>query len=161
MSMRSLFSAAILLTAVANSADVRAEAALTTSLADGQTGKIAFESPTPKTMRDLVTRSAMQRAVITGFLSFPETGAGPVPAVVILHGSGGVGGRESIWAQRMNDLGYAALIVDSFTGRGIKDTVTDQSQLATAGDMADGLVALRLLASHPRIDRKRIAVMGF
>jgi dienelactone hydrolase len=162
MSMRSLLSAAVLLAVVATgTVAVRAQGTTVTSLADGRSGKIAFESPTPKTMRDLVTRSAMERAAISGFLSFPEKAAGPVPAMVILHGSGGIGGRESMWAQRMNDLGYAAFVVDSFTGRGIKDTLTDQGQLSMAGDMADGLVALRLLASHPRVDRKRIAVMGF
>ena len=160
--MRFRLFAALLLAVVANGAeDARAQGTTAASLADGRSGKIAFESPTPKSIRDLVTHAAMTRAVISGFLSFPEKAAGPVPAMVILHGSGGISGRESMWAQRMDDLGYAAFIVDSFAGRGIKDTMTDQSQLSMAGDMADGLVALRLLATHPRVDRKRIAVMGF
>ena len=159
MSFRLL--AAVLLAVVASVAvDAHAQGTVT-SLADGRSGRITFESPTPKTIRDLVARDSKERAVISGFLSLPEKAASPVPAMVILHGSGGVGGRESMWAQRMNELGYAAFIVDSFSGRGIKDTVTDQSQLSMAGDMADGLVALKLLASHPRIDRTRIAVMGF
>ncbi len=159
--MRSLLTGAGLLALMAVGFSTGANAQAVTSLADGRSGKITFESPTPKSVRELVTRSAMEHATISGVLSFPPSGAGELPAMIILHGSGGVSGREPLWAQRMNDLGYAAFIVDSFTGRGIKDTVTDQSQLSMAGDMADGLVALRLLASHPRIDRKRIAVMGF
>jgi dienelactone hydrolase len=150
-----------LLALIAASIPAGARAQTVVSLADGRSGKITFESPTPKSMRELVARSAMEHATISGVLSFPPSGAGPLPAMIILHGSGGISGREPMWAQRMNDFSYAALVVDSFTGRGIKDTVTDQSQLSMAGDMADGLVALRLLASHPRIDRKRIAVMGF
>ncbi|HEV2549135.1 MAG TPA: dienelactone hydrolase family protein [Stellaceae bacterium] len=157
--MRSLLTGATSLALIA--AGIPAHAQAVTSLADGRSGKITFESPTPKTTRDLVTRSVMAHATISGVLTLPQSGAGLVPAMIILHGSGGISGREPTWAQRMNDLGYAAFIVDSFTGRGIKDTVTDQSQLSMASDMADGLVALRLLASHPRIDRKRIAVMGF
>jgi dienelactone hydrolase len=159
--MRSLLTGATLLVLMTVGVPAGAHAQAATSLADGRSGKITFESPTPKTVSDLVTRGAMARATISGVLTFPPSGTGPVPAMVILHGSGGISGREPMWAQRMNDFGYAAFVVDSFTGRGIKDTVTDQSQLSMAGDMADGLVALRLLASHPRIDRKRIAVMGF
>jgi dienelactone hydrolase len=159
--MRSLLTGARLAVLIAVGIPAGAHAQAVTSLADGQSGKITFESPTPRTIRDLVTRSAVARATLSGVLTFPQSGAGPVPAMIILHGSGGISGREPMWAQRMNDLGYAAFFVDSFTGRGIKDTLTDQGQLSMAVDMADGLVALRLLASHPRIDRKRIAVMGF
>lgn len=160
-SMSFRLSCAALLALIAASIPVGARAQTVASLADGRSGTITFQSPTPRTMRDLVTHAAMERATISGVLSLPQSGAGPVPAMIILHGSGGISGREPMWAQRLNELGYAAFIVDSFTGRGIKDTLTDQSQLSMAGDMADGLVALKLLASHPRIDRKRIAVMGF
>jgi dienelactone hydrolase len=157
------FSAVILLALAASGMPMSAHAqgSPVTSLADGRSGQIAFESPTPKTMRELVTHAAMARAVISGTLTLPETGAGRVPAMVIVHGSGGVLGGEYTWADRMKGLGYAAFVLDTFTGRGIKDTVTDQSQLAMAANMADALVALRLLASHPRIDRNRIGVMGF
>ena len=58
-------------------------------------------------------------------------------------------------------IGIAAFYVDSFGPRGIKDTVTDQSQLPPAANVADALAALRLLATHPRIDPQRIGVMGF
>jgi dienelactone hydrolase len=43
----------------------------------------------------------------------------------------------------------------------VRQTATDQSQLPTAAHVADALAALRLLATHPRIDPERIGVIGF
>jgi dienelactone hydrolase len=49
----------------------------------------------------------------------------------------------------------------NFTGRGVKETATDQSRLSPAADVAGALSALRLLATHPSIDPSRIGVIGF
>src|SRR6185436_13242520 len=62
---------------------------------------------------------------------------------------------------RLVKAGIAAFVVDSFTPRSIRQTATDQSQLSTAANVADALAALRLLATHPRLDPARIGVMGF
>ncbi|UTH74008.1 dienelactone hydrolase family protein [Chromobacterium sp. IIBBL 290-4] len=110
---------------------------------------------------DFVRRQPMDRAVVTGMLALPSQAQGKVPAVVILHGSSGVNRGERQWARRMNQLGYASFVVDSFTGRRIKQTESDQTQLSMAADIADAFAALRLLATHPAIDAQRIAVMGF
>jgi len=88
-------------------------------------------------------------------------GTASVPAVVLIHGSGGVGANVDGWAQALNALGIAALILDTFTGRGISQTITDQSQLSSFSMIVDAYKALELLSRHPRIDRARIAVMGF
>ena len=56
-----------------------------------------------------------------------------------------------------SSLGY----LDSFSGRGIVNTINDQSQLDTLAMMVDAYRALGTLAQHPRIDSNRIAVMGF
>ena len=84
-----------------------------------------------------------------------------MPAVVILHGSSGVNPGEKVWAQRLNAMGYASFVVDSFTGRGVSNTEADQSQLSMSAGIADAYFALRLLAADPRIDREKISVMGF
>jgi len=52
-------------------------------------------------------------------------------------------------------------ILDSFAGRNIVSTVTDQSQLDHLAMMVDAYRALGVLATHPRIDPARVAVMGF
>jgi len=83
------------------------------------------------------------------------------PVVILLHGSGGVSAATDRWAQELNTVGIAAFILDSFTGRGIINTNTDQSQLDSIAMMHDAYAALGKLATHPRVDPARIAVMGF
>ena len=130
-------------------------------LADGRTGKIYFESVTPTGFTQLAKRQATQKTVIFGTLLVPKKATGPVPAMVIAHGSAGVAERESWWADHLNDIRVAGFIVDSFTPRNIRDTATDQTQLSTAANVADAFTALKLLATHPKIDRQRIGVIGF
>jgi dienelactone hydrolase len=79
-------------------------------------------------------------------------------AMVIAHGSSGVDARETAWADRLTAPGMATFVVDSFTPRNVRETATDQGRLPTAANVADALAALRLLATHPRIDPERIGV---
>jgi dienelactone hydrolase len=158
--MKMLRAAAVLAAAtLAFAAAAAAEPAA--SLADGRTGRVEFESITPAGFYPLVHRRPAPRAVITGELHLPA-GDARVPAMVLAHGSGGVSsGREGRWAGRLTEMGIAAFIVDSFAPRGIKETATNQAQLSPTANVADALNALKLLATHPRIDPRRIGVMGF
>jgi dienelactone hydrolase len=88
-------------------------------------------------------------------------GTARIPAVVLIHGSGGVGANVDAWAQALNAMGIAAFILDSFTGRGICQTITDQTQLSSFSMIVDAYKGLGLLSRHPRIDPTRIAVLGF
>ena len=98
---------------------------------------------------------------IAGELRLPTQGTDKLPAVILIHGSGGLSGAADRWAGELLGLGVAVLLVDSFSGRGIVNTINDQSQLSTLAMMVDAYRALALLSEHPRIDRNRIAVMGF
>jgi dienelactone hydrolase len=127
-------------------------------------GRYAFASWTPKTLGDLLKGNAQHDTVnIVGHLFVPPgTEKEKVPAVVLMHGSGGVySAMLDFWPKQFNAAGYAVLAVDSFGPRGVKSTADDQSQVPFAADVADAFAALRLAASHPRIDAGRIAIMGF
>lgn len=139
-----------------------AQAQPAASLQDGRSGDIEFLSTTPRGPSDLVNRNpAMPSATIAGRLTLPP-GQSRVPAVILAHGSGGIlEGREHDWAARLNALGYATFVIDSFSGRNLRSTARDQSRLSTMANVADALAGLKLLATHPRIDAQRIAVMGF
>ena len=100
-------------------------------------------------------------ATLAGELRIPKPGSDRLPAVILIHGSGGVGSNVDAWAKEINSLGIAAFILDSFSGRGIVNTLSDQSQLDSLAMTIDAYRALALLAQHPRIDPDRIAVMGF
>jgi dienelactone hydrolase len=132
-------------------------------LADARTGRIEFSSVTPTGPTELVRRSyPTAGTTVTGTLVLPPAANGRTPAMVIAHGSGGIlPGREDAWAARLNALGIATFVIDSFTPRGLQSTSRDQSRLSTMANLADALAALNLLATHPRIDPARIGVMGF
>jgi dienelactone hydrolase len=100
-------------------------------------------------------------AMLAGELRLPKGGTERVPAVVLIHGSGGIGPATDRWAWELNSIGIAAFILDSFAGRGITSTVADQTRLNSLAMTVDAYRALDFLAEHPRIDPKRIAVMGF
>jgi dienelactone hydrolase len=88
--------------------------------------------------------------------------AGKVPAMVIQHGSGGVTAeREGRYAREVVKLGVAALVIDSFKGRGIASTVKDQSAVSAQEMAEDAFTALKLLAAHARIASDRIGIIGF
>ncbi len=83
------------------------------------------------------------------------------PAVILIHGSGGVTANVDRWAREFHAIGIAAFIVDCFTGRGVIETITDQTRLSSLTMIVDAYRALDHLAQHRNIDPDRIALMGF
>src|ERR1700724_3196497 len=56
---------------------------------------------------------------LLGYLARPD-GAGPFPAVVVLHGCAGFSAAGSLQlTDQLKDWGYVALMVDSLTPRGL------------------------------------------
>ncbi|GAA0607230.1 dienelactone hydrolase family protein [Craurococcus roseus] len=107
-----------------------------------------------------------REALLAGELRLPATATGAgaaakVPAVVLVHGSGGISGSIDLWARDLNAAGLAVFVLDSFSGRGITSTVADQNQLHSLAMMVDAYRALDALSRHPRIRADRIAVLGF
>jgi len=105
--------------------------------------------------------AAARSARVSGTLRLPMQADRPFPCMVILSSSAGVQRhREHYYAQALNDAGVAALVVDSFTGRGVSRTVADQSLVSAAQMEGDAFAALALLRADRRIDARRIGVMG-
>jgi dienelactone hydrolase len=153
---------AIVTALIASSTAVRAQD-LTRDLAAGQTGTIYFSSVTPQSRWQLRHRKYDPApAVISGMLFMPKAAHGKIPAMIIAPGSSGVGKKDlERWVPLFTNGGIAAFVVDSFTQRGIVSTSEDQSLLSPAANDADALAALKLLATHPLIDRDRIGIIGF
>lgn len=97
---------------------------------------------------------------VTGFLRFPS-GEGKVPAVVLMHGCGGIGGSELFWARELRDRGIATFLVNSFSARGVSQICTGRQTINMGSVLADAYGALRKLSQVPRIDVGRVAIMGF
>ncbi len=128
-------------------------AALLCSLATGaaaQQETITFEG-----------RHRGRQVQITASIHWPA-GSGVVPAMVIHHGSGGINERrEGRYARELVAMGVAAVQIDSFGPRGVRSTVVNQMAVSDAEFNLDAINALKALAAHPRIDRRRIGIMGF
>ncbi len=107
-----------------------------------------------------------RECILAGELRLPagamlSGGTDGIPAVVLVHGSGGISGAIDLWARDLNGIGIAAYILDSFSGRGITHTIADQSQINSLAMMFDAYRALDLPAANPSIRADRIAVLGF
>lgn len=94
---------------------------------------------------------------------FRPTGGGTVPAVAIFHGCGGPGQNTARMAGLLASWGYAALVVDSFSARGLKDVCgRNWPKQADAEARAHDIdAALAWLAKQSFVDAKRLAFMGY
>lgn len=134
-----------------------------TTLAQGNAGNIPFSSVTlPGTLWEplMPGLSAGKSVAVNGTLALPS-GSGRVPAVVLTHGCSGVTPAQTGWADQLNQMGIATLVLDGFTGRGIQEICTGRFTVNTASLIVDAYRARDLLATHPRNDPSRIALMGF
>ena len=93
---------------------------------------------------------------LRGWLTKPK-GAGPFPAVVLLHSCLGLPSNRRAIESSLAGAGFVALFVDEFSTRGLKETCNvDFPELA-----ADAFGALAFLGRQPDVDAKRVAVVGF
>ncbi|HUG36411.1 MAG TPA: dienelactone hydrolase family protein, partial [Candidatus Limnocylindrales bacterium] len=77
------------------------------------------------------------------------------------HGCAGPGNVERGWAATLGAAGYATLVLDSFGGRGLTEVCSSAWSLTAFQRLPDAYGALRVLSTHPGIDARRIALMGF
>jgi dienelactone hydrolase len=84
-----------------------------------------------------------------------------LPVVVLMHGSGGVGGTMEAWVHTFNAMGISTFVIDGFTGRGLTVVSSNQALLGRLNLIVDVYRALEILSRHPRVDPDHIALMGF
>ena len=138
------------------------------ALTDEREGTVYFETSTPFDL-DVILRAPETARPTTGvgtlFVPDAATPETPVPAMVILHGSGGISpGREIEYGQLLRDNGIASLVVNYYAPRGVTDETNYMVRVLSVTEfdaVADAYGALKLLATHPAIDGNRIGVMGF
>lgn len=110
--------------------------------------RVSFTTP-PSKYQDAPT-------TVSGTMNMPAGRADRLPAVVILHSSGGIDGRGATYAAALNKAGIATLEIEMFA-RG----QTVQTHPTVQQNMPHVFGALGYLASRPEIDPTRIGVMGF
>ena len=123
---------------------------------------VAGEHTKPVTFESLETypgASAESPGEVAAFLTMPEEGHGPFPAVIMMHGCSGLEDNHTRWARLLADWGYASLRVDSFTPRDIDEICTDIRRPVPRGADVNG--AIVFLQDQPQIDATRLVLMGW
>lgn len=110
--------------------------------------------------RQLMAREAPAASVTLPMtLRLPDTGQDRYPAIVIVHTIGGYLEANEGWhAEAFRRAGFATLTYSSDAAVRLREAGTPGSWAAA---VAEAYAAFRFLADHPRIDAKRIAIVGF
>lgn len=139
-----------------------------TPLNEEQQGVLYFASKSPYSLQKALFH--LDEAIDTtgmGTLFLPDNASAdqPVPAMIILHGSGGLREeREFSYAKWFASEGIAAFVLDYYSVRGVTPDTKYMYKTLSASDIdivTDAFSALKLLADHPAIDANRIGVTGY
>lgn len=137
------------------------------AVADIELRPVRFPSHSPFTLRDVGEgrrRDPPTEAVARYAVPARASAETPVPAVVLLHGAGGVlAPRAPTYARQLAAMGVAALVVDAFAAR--RDMATGFVErllhITEAMLIADAYEALAWLNARPEVDGSRVAIVGF
>jgi dienelactone hydrolase len=103
-------------------------------------------------------------------LLYRPLGAGPFPAVIGLHGCGGIGSitgtptsRYLDWGQRLANAGFVVLFPDSYGSRGLGSqcSVRSRGVRVDRERIADADAARRWLQSQSWVTAERISLLGW
>lgn len=120
----------------------------------------AYAQGFPGVKIEFVSEVRGKQETVFGYLSLPQDEDRPVPAMILMHGSGGIGYRELRYTAEYVRMGLAVFAVDSFAPRGVASTVDDQLRVTGVQMVSDAFGALKLLRANPRIDGNRVGVQG-
>lgn len=128
---------------------------------------VTFASSSPFSPADFTDLAEAPKATARATLFMPpgKHKPGSLPAVIMLHGSGGVlSAREMTYGRQFAAMGVAALVIDVFAARrdlgvGFIDRLLNITESMMLADAYAGLAWLG--ARHPEIDTKRVALIGF
>ena len=103
----------------------------------------------------------MRPVTVRATLYLPSDAAAPYSAVIIAPSSGGVREvREIYYARALSQAGIAALVLDSFGSRGLKQSIYDQSLLEEWDIENDAVAGLRWMLADGRFHPERIGILG-
>lgn len=106
---------------------------------------------------NFVSLDTNQTYKVSGTLYLPENAPGPVPAIVLVHGTTGIDVRNEFYRGPILGAGIAIFEVDFKTG--IYTSAMDRPRVDTFVPLA--FAALKELRKVSSIDPNRIGIMGF
>ena len=118
------------------------------------------------TIESKVGRNPSKHDANISFSIHAPSGPGPFPAAILMHGCGGLDwGTERGMARHAShlvDAGFVALILDSFTARGIDSICSSSATMAEARAFRryDAFHAMRRLRERDDVDRDNVFLVG-
>lgn len=153
--------------------------------ASGRAAPVPSEPPSPEASGTAATPAATGTTGVLGMVGgetvripgrdttltaalFRPDGSGPFPAVVALHGCGGLG-KDSLdpryrdWAKILNGRGFVVLFPDSFGSRGLGSQCRVRARSITPERerTADADAARRWLQAQSYVRADRISLLGW
>jgi len=105
---------------------------------------------------------------------YRQNGKGPFPAVVTLHGAGGIFPYQLWWARHLREQGYVVLAVDSYCKRDFLCEHDSDDTDPARGEMmrswqdvpipqrvADALGAFKYLLAQSYVDKNNLGLLGW
>jgi dienelactone hydrolase len=91
---------------------------------------------------------------------YVPAGAGPFPAVVLLHGCRGITDGNRLWAQKLAGWGFVALVLDSFGPRGASEVCLRAMAMPPMTRAFDAYLAAEYLRALPLVGDQKVGVIG-
>lgn len=127
-------------------------------------------APAPVTVVSLRATETQEATTLSAWW-YPVASARPAPAVLLLHGCGGMlndrgtpSARTREYASLLNGHGWQVLALDSLTARGAKELCTQRKgtrNITMTERRRDALGGLHWLAAQPGVDASRLALLGW
>jgi len=111
---------------------------------------------------------------LTGRIYFPSEGTGPYPALVALHGAGGIFPYQLWWADWISQQGFIVLSIDSYCTRGhlCEHSSGDEDKnrgkimrnwkkVSLKQRMFDAVAGYQYLSNNPLVKKDSIGLIGW
>ena len=127
----------------------------------GDQGDIIYKSSNPFEFIEIINSSSQEEQEVFGTLIFPEEKKASYPLVLCMHGSMGWGTSSQDQAVNFLKNGFAVFKVESFASRNVSSIYQDQMQVTVSMSLTDCYEGLKILSSHPDIEKDNIFRAGW
>lgn len=110
---------------------------------------------------NVVLPGAMIEPTVVRSEIYRPHGKGPFPAIIVLHGCGGPDAHHKFWAEKLVSWGYVAVVVDSFSSRGLGNICEKTTSVTPEMRVSDIYGTAEHLRKLPYVAKDRLGLLGF
>ena len=123
---------------------------------------VFFKSANPFSFKDIIKNlETQEEQEVYGVLTLPSNLSDKIPLIIGVAGSKDWASHHREYMTMYQELGSATFELHSFQSRNINSTVGSQVEVTTASIILDSYRAFEELASHPNINKDKVAITGW